>query len=51
MLLFSRGKVRKVIEERIETICPKAKLKKALAAIKKAHPYEKPAIDVLALYL
>ena len=46
-----KGKVHKIIEERIETICPKAKFKKALAAIKKAHPYEKPAIDVLALYL
>lgn len=43
------GKIEKVAEERIETICPKSKLKKALAIIKKAHPYEEPAIDVYPL--
>lgn len=43
------GKIEKVAEERIETICPKAKLKKALAAIKTAHPYEEPAVDVYPL--
>ncbi|MBI4994600.1 hypothetical protein HZC21_03080 [Candidatus Peregrinibacteria bacterium] len=40
------GKIEKVTEERIETICPKTKLKKTLAALKKAHPYEEPAIDI-----
>ncbi len=43
------GKIEKVEEERIETICPKAKLKKALAAIASAHPYEEPAVDVYSL--
>lgn len=43
------GKVEKVAEERIETICPKSKLKSALTAIKKAHPYEDPAVDVYQL--
>lgn len=40
------GKIEKVVEERIETICPKTKLKKTLAALKKAHPYEEPVIDI-----
>ena len=43
------GRITKVAEERIETICPKAFLKKALAEIKKVHPYEEPAIDVYPL--
>ncbi len=43
------GKVEKVAEERIETICPKVKLKKTLAALKAVHPYEEPAIDVYPL--
>lgn len=41
-----KGKVEHVSEERIETICEKSKLKKVIAALKKAHPYEEPAIDV-----
>lgn len=43
------GKVEKVAEERIETICPKKDLKKVLAAVKEVHPYEEPAIDVYSL--
>lgn len=43
------GRVEKVAEERIETICLLAKLKKALKALKKAHPYEEPAIDIYPL--
>lgn len=43
------GKIEKVVEERIETICPKAKLKTALSVVKKVHPYEEPAIDVYPL--
>lgn len=42
-------KIEKVKEERIETICPMKKLKKVLTAIKKAHPYEEPAIDMYPL--
>ena len=45
------GKIEKVKEERIETICPKAKLKMMLEAVRKAHPYEEPAVDVYALIL
>ena len=43
------GKVEKVAEERIETICLKVKLKKTLAAVRAVHPYEEPAIDVYPL--
>lgn len=45
------GKIEKIAEERIETICPKAKLKKVLTALKEVHPYEEPAIDVYPLVL
>ncbi|TSC75119.1 MAG: hypothetical protein G01um101430_620 [Parcubacteria group bacterium Gr01-1014_30] len=43
------GKLEEVLEERIEMVCEGEKLKKVLAAIKKAHPYEEPAIDVYPL--
>lgn len=44
-----RGKIEKVPEERIETICLKANYKKVLTALKKVHPYEEPAVDVYPL--
>lgn len=44
-----KGVIEKVAEERIETICPLAGLKKALAALKKTHPYEEPAVDIYPL--
>ena len=43
------GKLEKVPEERIETVCMASKLKTVLAAIKKNHPYEEPAVDVYPL--
>ena len=42
-------KIVEVEEERIETICPKAKLTEVLAAVKAVHPYEEPAIDIYPL--
>ena len=42
-------KLEEVAEEKIETICQRKKLKDALKVIKKAHPYEEPAIDVYPL--
>lgn len=42
-------KIEKVAEEKIETICNQKNLKKTVAAIKKAHPYEEPVIDVWPL--
>lgn len=43
------GRPETVEEERIETVCPAASLKAVLAAIRRAHPYEEPAIDVYPL--
>lgn len=43
------GKIEEVDEERIETICPSEKLNEVLAAVKKVHPYEEPAIDIYPL--
>lgn len=43
------GKVEAVEEERVETICPSEKLDEVLKAVKAAHPYEEPAIDVYPL--
>jgi hypothetical protein len=38
-----------VSEERIETICPREKLKSVIVAMKAAHPYEEVAFDIYAL--
>lgn len=43
------GKPEEVIEERIEVTCEQAKLKEVVAAIRSAHPYEEPAIDIYSL--
>ncbi len=44
------GKVEKVKEETVETLCHKNKLKQVITAIKKVHPYEEPAIDIIKRY-
>lgn len=43
------GRFEQVEEVRVEVICPANRLEPALAALREAHPYEVPAIDVLAL--
>jgi hypothetical protein len=43
------GELETVSEERIETICPREKLKSVIAAMKAAHPYEEVAFDIYAL--
>jgi hypothetical protein len=45
-----KGRIQKVPEERIETICRKQDLRRIIKAVKKAHPYEEPAIDVHPLF-
>lgn len=40
------GKFEQVTEEKIEARCERGKLKKVIKAIRKAHPYEEPVIDV-----
>lgn len=39
------GKLEEVEEERIEFVCADSEVKAIVAAIRKAHPYEEPAID------
>jgi len=43
------GDIEEVIEEKIESICNDKNVKQVVEAIKKAHPYEEPVIDVIAL--
>lgn len=45
-----RGNVEKVDEYRIETIVPETKLKTAINAMIKAHPYEEVAYDIYSLH-
>jgi hypothetical protein len=41
------NKPEEVEEEMIETICHKDFVKKVILAVKKVHPYEEPAIDII----
>lgn len=43
------GEYETVEEERIETLCAKAKVKAVVEAIKKVHPYEEVAYDIIPL--
>ena len=42
----SAGQVETVEESRIEMVCPGERVSAVLAALRSAHPYEEPAIDV-----
>ena len=43
------GKLEKIEEEKIEILCEKEIVRKVIKAMKKVHPYEKPAYDVYPL--
>lgn len=43
------GKFEEVVEEKIETVCPREKLEGVIAAIKEVHPYDEIALDVYPL--
>ena len=43
------GTFEKVEEERIETLCPREIVKEVVEAIKKVHPYEEVAFDIIPL--
>ncbi|MDP2624638.1 MAG: hypothetical protein Q8P27_00455 [Candidatus Peregrinibacteria bacterium] len=43
------GQLESVDEEQIETVCYEKDLITILAAVKKVHPYEEPAIDIYPL--
>ncbi|WP_412473594.1 NGG1p interacting factor NIF3 [Halobacteriovorax sp. YZS-1-1] len=43
------GIIEKVRELKVETICPDDKVKEVIKALRTAHPYEEPAIDLYEL--
>ena len=47
--LGSVNKIEKVNEIKLEMVCTKEKIKDAIAAMKKAHPYEEVAYDIIKL--
>lgn len=42
-----QNKIERVKEYKVEMICKDKLIKKAVKALKKAHPYEEPAFDVI----
>lgn len=44
-----KGRRESVREWRVELICPTARIARVLAALREAHPYEEPAIDVYSI--
>ena len=44
-----QGQVEMVTEYKVELVCDDQHIKAAIAALKKAHPYEEPAFDVWKL--
>jgi dinuclear metal center YbgI/SA1388 family protein len=40
------GRLEEIAEDRLEVVCPRALVTQAIAALRQAHPYEEPAIDV-----
>jgi putative NIF3 family GTP cyclohydrolase 1 type 2 len=45
----TRGTEERVEEVRLETVAPGSRVRAVLASVRKAHPYEEPAIDVVPL--
>jgi hypothetical protein len=43
------GKIEEVVEEKIEAICDRKKLKDVINAIKVVHPYEEPVLEIYPL--
>lgn len=44
-----KGKIETVTEYKVEMVCADEHIKEAIAALKKAHPYEEPAFDIFKL--
>lgn len=44
-----QNKLEFVEEEKLEVICDVTKVKEVIANLRKAHPYEEPAIDIVPL--
>lgn len=45
----NEGELETVQESRVEMVCEDGLIKKAVVALKRAHPYEEPAYDVWCL--
>ncbi|EPZ51680.1 hypothetical protein M902_2392 [Bacteriovorax sp. BAL6_X] len=43
------GEIERVVELKVETICPDDKVDDVLKALRMAHPYEEPAVDLYEL--
>lgn len=44
-----RGRLERVVELRMEMVCPAAKVGEVIAALRRTHPYEEPAFDLQRL--
>jgi len=47
--LGQQGTIETVVEFKVEMVCDEALIKEAVEALRKAHPYEEPAYDVVKL--
>jgi hypothetical protein len=47
--LGEQGNVERVVEYRVELVCDEQSVRPAIAALYRAHPYEEPAWDAIAL--
>lgn len=43
------GEIETVEELKVEMVCAKSKAKEVIGALRRSHPYEEPAFDVIAL--
>ncbi|NBR04214.1 MAG: Nif3-like dinuclear metal center hexameric protein [Planctomycetes bacterium] len=44
-----KGQREKVVEQRLEVVCPVSRIQPVISALKKSHPYEEPAFDLVML--
>ncbi len=47
--LGNQNEIETVVEYRVELVCADENIKKAVVALKNAHPYEEPAYDIWRL--
>ncbi|GAB1263553.1 NGG1p interacting factor NIF3 [Aurantivibrio infirmus] len=43
------GKLEKVAEYKVELVCDSSNIKSAITALRRSHPYEEPAYDIVQL--
>ena len=44
-----KGQREKVLEQRLEVVCPTSRIQAVVSALKNSHPYEEPAFDLVML--